>query len=295
MKKHILFIVVATAAMLFSSCGDENNSTGQFWGETEYYDDFLFSKYESKIMKQPLALEFNDDAKRLITSDIEFEVVEKNADDKLIRAEGIRLHKNGEVCLNNILKIKTTDSEVELGIEFLSNAHKGNHTLYLNAIDMGGLDRIDYLELTNGFCVKKEDIMNPLKLGLLWTFAIIVVILAVCFIISRIVNPSTKFSKLYIDYDDGAGEQRIDMGSAYKLLCTNKKTKYSVFSKFFVGVVKVEVNDFWTHDVTIKSGTRNNVRVSGLGEFEINTDETVRKEPFTITNENGQKATITTA
>ncbi|MDR0969458.1 MAG: VWA domain-containing protein [Lentimicrobiaceae bacterium] len=148
------------------------------------------------------------------------------------------------------------------------------------------------LELIN----KPEKTINPLALLLFWLAASIATILLACYIIAHFfVNPSTKFSKIFIDYNDGAGEQRINMGGAYKLLCTNKKTKFSIFSKFFVGTVKVEVNEFWTHPVTIGSGMRDNVRVSGLGSFELNTAETVRKEPFSITNDSGKTITITTA
>jgi hypothetical protein len=160
---------------------------------------------------------------------------------------------------------------------------------------MGGLDRIENIGLESGICVKKYNGYNPLALLLFWVIIVILAILLACFIISRFVNPSTKFSKVFIDYNDGAGEQRVNMGSAYKLLCTNKKTRFSVFSKFFVGVVKVEVNDFWTSPLTIKSGTRNNIRLLGITNYELDNDETVRKEPFTITNESGQKVTITTA
>jgi hypothetical protein len=293
MKPQKIFIVAALAVLLLSSCGDD--SKGTFWGETKYYSNFPFKSYEPVIMEKTLSFDFNDDARQRITSDIEFEVVEKDEHDKFVCPEGIVVCKNNEKCANNILKVKPTENEVILGIEFTEKARKGNHTLYLRATNTGGLDRIDYLELTNGFCVKKTEVMNPMAFILLWSIIVVIVILAVCFIASRIVNPSTKFSKLFIDYNDGAGEQMIKMGSAYKLLCTNKKTRVSVFSKFFVGVVKVEVNDFWTYPVTLKSGTRNNIRLLGMSNYQLDNDETVRKEPFSITNENGQKVTNTTA
>jgi hypothetical protein len=284
---------IGLVAVLFSSCKDEVK--GEVWGETQFYSNFLFKKYEPVKMEQTLEFEFNDDARRLVTNDIIFEVVEKDNNDHFVVVKDVVLYKNGEVCPDNMLKIKPTEIEVKLGIEFTETTREGNHTLYLREKGQSGLDRIDYLELADGFVVKKDDVYNPLGLLLFWALVTLAVILVVCFIVSRIANPVVKFSKVFIDYNDGAGERKIKMGSAYKLLCTRKRTKFSIFSKFFVGVMKVEVNEFWTHPVTITSGTRNHIRVSGLGEFELDNDETVRKEPFTITNDNGKKATITTA
>jgi hypothetical protein len=294
MKAKYSFIIAGAIAALFASCKDEVK--GEFWGETKFYGNFLFKKYEPVKMERTLEFEFNDDARRLVTNDIAFEVVEKDEKDHFVVVKDVVLYKNGEVRSDNILKIKSTETEMKLGIEFTETAREGNHTLYLREKGQSGLDRIDYLELADGFVVKKDDVYNPLGLLLFWVLVVLAIILAVCVIVSRIANPVVKFSNVFIDYHDGAGERKIKMGSAYKLLCTGKRTSFSIFSKFFVGVVKVEVHEFWTHPVTITSGKRNYIRVSGFGEFELDTDERpVRKEPFTITNKNGEKATITTA
>jgi len=295
MKAHKLFIVIAFTALLFSSC--DNPSKGEFWGETKFFSNFPGREYKSVIMEQTLEFDFNDDAQRLIDN-IEFEVVKKNEQDKFVpvREEKIVLYKNGKKCANNILKVKSSEKEVTLGIEFTKEAEKGYHTLYLREKGTSGLDRIDYLELTGGFCVVKYDVWNPLALIMFWGLVAIIAFLLVWHILSRTVNPNIRFSKIYFDYNDGQGEQeRRGIGKCYKIVCTNKKQRVSPFYKFFVGNIAFEVNEFWAHPVTIKSGTRNNVRITGLGEFELNSDETVRREPFTITNDHEQKVTITTS
>jgi hypothetical protein len=291
-----------------------SNVTKTDWGRVSYYSDFLFDKYVPDTLTKKLKFEFNETALDSITEEIELIVVkgkEKATGDTVYceyeseSAKDIVLLKNGIKCDENILSISTTENGkiITLGIVLPAGGKYEDETIHLGlrVKNAGGLDYIDNLDLekervlSHEWTIRKDDVYNPLGLLLFWFFVVVVTILAVCFIFSRILNPSTKFSKLYIDYDDGAGEQRINMGRAYQLLCTNKKTRSSIFHKFFVGTVKVEVNDFWTHPVTIKSGMRHYIRISGLGEFELNPDETVRKEPFTITNDNGQKATITTA
>jgi len=292
--KTYKILLVALAAIVFSSCG--KHISGEFWGETEYYSNFLFKKYEPVVMEKTLEFDFNDDAQRLITGDIEFEVVKKDEHDAFAPAQEVVLYKNGAKCANNILKVKSSEKELSLGIEFTKEAREGYYTLYLREKGASGLDRIEYLELTNGFCVRKSDVWNPLANGLFYGLIGLILFLLLWYILSRRFNPNNKFSKIYFDYHDGAGEQvRRGVGSCYKVVCVNKMQRVSPFSKFFVGNVFYEVNDFWTSPVTLKSGTRNTIKLSGVVNYELDSEETIRKEPFTLTNENGQKATITTA
>ncbi|MDR1527825.1 MAG: hypothetical protein LBS46_09210 [Dysgonamonadaceae bacterium] len=304
-------------SLVVASCDEppkKANVTRTDWGKASYYSDFLFDKYQPDTLTKKLQFEFNETALDSITEAIALIVVkgkETATKDTVYcayesePAQDIVLLKNGMKCEENVLSISTEENGkiITLQIILPAGGQYEDETIHLGlrVKNAGGLDYIDNIDLekerllSHEWTITKDNVYNPMGLLLFWILVVIVTLLTACFIISRILNPSTKFSKLYIDYDDGAGEQRINMGHAYQLLCTNKNTRFSIFHKFFIGVVKVEVNDFWTHPVTIKSGTRHNVRISGLGEFELHPDETVRKEPFTIVNENGQQATITTA
>lgn len=321
MCKNKIILAVLLLSFAFASCDkptEPTNITKQDWGKVKYYSDFLFDKYVPDTLYKELQFEFNQTAIDSVSEEIELIVVKgkeiANKDTVYYEyeteaAKDIQLLKDRVKCENNILTISTAESGKIIEIGIILPAGKSTYQdekihLSLRVKNAGGLDYIDNVDfetgknkqLTHEWTIHKDKVYNLLGFWLFLALAVSAVILVTWYVIAHFfVNPSTKFSKLFIDYNDGAGEQRINMGGAYKLFCTNKKTKFSVFSKFFVGVVKVEVNDFWTHPVTITSGSRDNVRVSGLREFGLEPDETVRKEPFEITNDNGQKAILTTA
>ena len=313
------FFILSSCLLVFVSCNKpvENNPNKHSWGKKQFYSDFLFRKFDvsdtANTYRKTLRFEFNKEAKDSITDAIKFRLVERNVtynaglpkDTVYSPTNDFSLYKNGKKCVDNLLEVTTQDDSVELMIAFVKNSRQEDHTytLGLQVINNAGLDRIGNVNvskvndivLPDEWVLEKDYVYNPLGLLLFWGTVSIITLLIVSFIVSRIINPKTRFSKLYIDYHDGAGEKRINMGSGYKLLCTDKNVRFSIFSKFFVGIVKLEVHDFWTHPVTITSGRRNVVRLSGHGNYQIGNDETVRKEPFTITNENKQRATITTA
>ena len=138
---------------------------------------------------------------------------------------------------------------------------------------------------------------NPLSVILRWILFLIVSILVVWYIIAHfVVNPSVAFSRVSIQYPDSPYEIDVRMKGAYVLHLDSKEHDCSALHKFFIGYEASEVNDFWTSPMKIKTGSRRNViKIIGSGPYEIEPDDLVRKEPITITNENGQKATITTS
>ncbi|MDR0939293.1 MAG: hypothetical protein LBN29_08080 [Mediterranea sp.] len=295
MRRYVYLAALSLSIASFCASCDDDGEKGEFWGKTKFYTNFAFKPYVPDTMKQELRFDFNEDARRLLTNDIEFEVVERdNETADTIVARGIELYKNGERCADNVLAINPSERTAEVGIVFTAEASEGSHTLFLRERGTGGLDRIDYLELGKGLVVEKDDVYNPLAYWLVIGLIALVIVLALCFVLSRVMNPGTRFSKVFIDYNDGAGERTIRMGSAYKLVCSDKPVKNGVFSKFFVGVVRVEVNDFWTRQVTIRSGHGHKIRLSGLGDFQLDNDDTVRGEPFNVIDADGKKATITT-
>ena len=104
LRDKLLFILIFP--LCFLSCGKKSESLSKvIWGETDYYNDFLFIKYNPVIMTQKLEFDFNEDAQRLLNRDIEIEIVEKNERDKFVSAQNIKLYKNGLLCNGNVLKI----------------------------------------------------------------------------------------------------------------------------------------------------------------------------------------------
>ncbi len=289
MKK--VFAIIVTSLLLLTSCVKEGPVV---WGATETYDSFLGYTYDTVRMTRTLLFDFNEDAKKTAADPLVFEVKEKkNGEYKAV--DYIRMWKNEELCPDNRLVVTTADSEVNVTLTFKDNAaeNKEGYQFYLVNVDKGGFDVVDNeLELT-GFTVTKKHVFNPLALGLLAAALVIAAILLVwILVVHLIVYTGTSFSRVTITYGDI--DRVIRMGHAHKLVCTNTPIRRSWIKTLFGGAVRVEVNEFWERPVTITSGNRNRIRLSGLGYTYTINDETVRKQPFTVINSQGQEITIET-
>ena len=290
MKRYVLaFFAVMLAVALLSSCGrqDENSL---FWGQTRQYSDFLFRKYEPVRMEQTLVFEFNEDALRQWDEVLTFELIDINTKRKI---EDVILYKNGEVCEDNLLNITAADREVVVGIEFRLSVPEGRYMLALQPKNLNRIDRIKAVELEHGIVIEKEDVMNPLAKGSMLVLALIVIILLAWIVIVHLfVNPSTCFNKVYFDYGSGAGRP-IRMGSAYKLVCTNKSKKTSFLKKLFVGDVRYEVNEFWDKDFVITNGIRHRqIRFEGKAYYGIAPDSVMKGDSVIVTNSRDEKVQI---
>lgn len=313
-----LFLPLLLLSLAFVSCAEEpsDNSNKYEWGTRRFYSDFLWCQYDvtdtANVMCKTLCFDFNQEAKNYITDNVEFQLVERvvkqndtTRDIIYLPAKGIIIFKNDIECDDNILQISIKEEKAKLKIIFTKDTEKKDHTYIfcLKVINNGGLDRIGNIDVSEAntiyfadeWIVRKEYVYNPLAKGLFWSVVGLITFLLLWYVLSRRINPNNKFSKIYFDYNDGQGEQeRRGVGNCYKIVCTNKKQRISLFHKFFVGNITFETNDFWTYPVTLKSGTRNNIKLSGLVNYELDNEETIRTESFIITNENGQKVIITT-
>lgn len=293
MKKFYYIITLCVGVLATYSCASDNSKVAD-WGQTEYYSNFLWKDYTPVRMEQTLLLELNDDAKSLWKGEIEFELVVKNSDGTFTPTKQVHLYKNGTRCANNHLVVTSSDKEIVVGIEFLEDAPEGCYTMRLNPINKGGLDRIEQIELQNGFNVQKTVVTNPLAVQAICLGILLIALFLAWMLLSRVVlYPNVKFSKISFNYNDGAGDYMKRVGGCYKIICTNQPKRVSVFHKIFIGNIYVEVNPFWEQEMTIMSGSRNNIRLITRGEY-ILPDESVRKEVFEIKNSNGQKVDIET-
>lgn len=290
MNKYF-FLISTLVAISLCSC---NSLSGEFWGETKYYKDFPGCKYEPVKMHQTLTFDFNDDAKRLLkNSPLQFEVVEKNKDGNLIPANDILLYINNSTkpCEGNRFSITSEVTELPLCIVFKNNAREGNHTLFLREVGNNGLDRIDYMELSQGFVVNKKEVTNPLKLGISWSLICLATILLCWILIVRFVtHPKTPFNKIGITYPNGE-EVLVKMNNAHELICTPKKQKCSLLHGLFLGKITYQTNEYWTRPVTIKKGrTRNDIKISSA--VDVVSGDLNRHSTIVICNENNEKATL---
>lgn len=287
-------IFLGLIALLFmSSCKEDIK--GVIWGETEFYSNFIGYNYEPVIMEKTLELVFNEDAKRLITKPIKFEVVELKGDN-YVSAKDIRVYKDSQLCNGNVFEISTSDTDVVIGVEFLPTAEEGYKTLFFAPKDKGGLDRIEYTELVNGLVLHKAHIMNPLAFFLMWGFIILVIFYILWYLF--VILPKPRVSRIELTYSDGE-ERTIRMDGAYELVCTSdRKRKDGFLRKMFCGTRRFEYNDFWAHEVTIyprSSRATSAIKVAPLKGFEI-VGENMRKESFDVVNaDDSKKVTITTS
>lgn len=281
--KQIFQILIVASVLFLTGCGNGDRQLAD-WGHTEYYTDFWWKHYEPIKMEKTIVLDFNEDARRFFTGKAVLELMVQKGETLLPTTEFIKLYKNNKRCDKNRLVLTCADKEINVGVEFLPNAEKGNYKLFLVPVDKGGLDDIVQIKLGDGFYVQKTDIMNPLAKNTMWVAILLVSLFAMWIIASRMINPSLKFSRISFDYMDEVGEISHRTGGCYKIVCTDKAKKISVFHKIFIGNVFIEVNDFWTEELTIKCGPRDAVRLITRGDYNL-PDEAFRKETFTIQND----------
>lgn len=271
-------IIVVLSLLCFSSCKDK----GEFWGKTNYYEDFLFVKYKPVRMEQTLIFDFNEDAQRLISDNINFEVVEKDANSDFVVAQNIILYKNNDACKNNILSINIKDKQVTVGIEFTDKATEGSHTLFLREKGRSGIDRIDFQELGTGLCVIKNKDMNPLLSILMW---FLIIVLGICTVWIIFLKPllyeSFKVKQLIITTNCFKSTK---IKGCKQIVCTNKKQNQSFINQLFTGKIVFIQDNFFTADISITPRDKKKVRVKTPLGFETTSTTLSIGETMTIKN-----------
>ncbi len=264
MKRVIFYLLAITSLLPLSSC-KESESNSVFWGETKYYKDFLWKKYEPVRMEKTLEIEFNEDAKNfanLWSERIEFNVVNITNNKPF---EHIKLYKNDELCNNNVLVITPEDEEVQVAIEFLESAPEGNHILTLVERGNSGLDRIE-IEMGDGVVITKKDITNPLALTSSISGSAILIILIVLAVILRLASPKIKHTLTVIE---PIAQNIVRRNEARRVVLTSdRKQKQGLISKIFKGKTKYVYNDIWTSTVVLTYANRG-IRVEDRGQFEF--------------------------
>ena len=164
------------------------------------------------------------------------------------------LYKNGNLCEDNILLVTPEDKNVLLGIEFTPEAEEGMHKWFLKVLDNGGFDRInDYsmeensLPLLLEWNAEKNDIVNPLKLGLnIGGLVLLGVLICWLFILKPILYPTFKIGN--IQFTNGTYFSTKRIYGARKLVITNSLKKQSSINKLFTGRIVYEQNEFWPNE-----------------------------------------------
>ena len=299
LNRGLYYIILVFLANILVSCEKEMDSS-MLWGKTDYYKDFLFYDYEPVRMTKTICFETNEDANGRVKN-VKFGLYKKAENDAYEQVKGeVRLYKDGVLCENNIFFITPQEKEVQLGIEFTPEAEEGVHKWFLKVLDNGGFDRIndsvteeDSMPLLLEWKAEKNDIINPLKLGLNTFLSIIGLILLVWLLILKPqAYPSIKLKKLYILYE---GRQvPIKLSGVHKVICTNRTMSQGFFSRLFTGKIVYVKDIFWSPgDVVIMSKDRSSVKTKFSTQYIMMPNIVSNKQPVEIRHKENKENVVT--
>lgn len=289
-KTYILILLVSVCA-LFSAC--TTTPAGVIWGETDFYSDFLFKKYEPIIMTRTLELQFNDDAHELMTGreQITFRLVEKDENGHEVAPVGINLYKNGILCEDNRLAVSVAESEVEVGLVFTKDATEGYHNVYLRHESIAGLDRIDDTAIANGLVIRKNNVRNPLAVLLFWTFIFIVASIIVwLLVIKPMMYPTFKVGQLRLQ-DPAPYSALCPLKHYRKVVLTNRNTQQSFLNALFTGRIKYIVNAIWRSEVVFEPKDKNSIRIRPSKEYRTDALILRKNQDYVLENTSTQTKT----
>lgn len=250
MSKISRYILLVIFTGILFSCKEEVD-TSMLWGKTDYYTDFLFKDYEPVKMTKTICFETNEDADGRV-GNVKFGLYKKTEEESYIPVKDeIRLYKNDVLCENNVLLITPQDKEVQLGIEFTPKAEEGVHKWFLKVLDNGGFDRIneyateeDSLPLLLEWKAEKNDIINPLKLGMNISLFVLFGLILIWFLIMKpIIYPTFRIGN--IQFTNGSYFSTKRIYGARKLVVTNSSKTQNAINKLLTGRIIYERNEFW--------------------------------------------------
>lgn len=270
-KSYIYWIITA---LVLVSCEKEID-TSMLWGRTDYYTDFMFYKYEPVRMTKIICFDANEDSEGRV-GNVKFSLFKMSNDSTYVPVkEEILLYKNDTLCCDNILERTPQDKEVKLGIEFTPTAKEGTHKWFLKVLDNGGFDRInDYstedgaLPLLLEWKAEKNDISNPLAMGLGWLLAILMGALLVwLFVLKPMMYPTFKVGNIQIISGSYYSTKKIN--KARKLVVTSSAKRQSFVNKFFTGKIIYERNEMWKDEWELHPKGKG-ARLVGNRKYSIN-------------------------
>lgn len=268
--------------VLAVACGGDDSPVGEKWGYTKCYEDFLWDKYEPQLMERQLEIKLNPHAAAL------FEKVGKltfyvSADkNKLVAPNGVDLYLNGEKCDNHrivvdFIDVRSNNADthvlnLNVGLMFTEVEDVEDYTLYFGydideksdavsynkSVRIDGVDhdvvlaedlQVDLGELESvGVVVEQKVIMNPLLNILLWILGSIITIFILSVIISRMMTPTIKVSRIVLT---GAYHKQLRVRGYNSVVFTSRKQKQSFIHKLYKGTILYEVHPSWVSNVEI--------------------------------------------
>lgn len=285
-QKLVCFLLLFMTLYSCQKKAEENISNSHF-GKSVSYNQFLWKNARNDTLQKSFVYLFNNWA----TESNSFVTITLNNEANEIIRQSNPYHflindkpaTDGKIVLKSTNKASDTINLKLVVPEQINTDFYGYITITDN-----NLDRVNDIENPKNTNIYKwsatqEVQMNPLKIILIWTLAIIVSIL---FIYLLILRPFI-FKRL------GRGQITIqqpfykntNIRNNIEIIFTNKKQNQSFFNKLFQGKRTTVTNDFFTNPIYLSPSVKSKIRVRTGGHYNI--------EPFTTTFEKGNTYEIT--
>ena len=269
LKNKICLIILTVVSIFTVSCTKVDNKNAVLWGKTNTYDPFLWKKQVPDTLKQTLCFDFNDDAVRYLSAPLKLGVFKKDDNGHLrqVKTDEMELFVNGKAVEGNIISVKSTESEIEVGVVFRPNAKDKIHHWYIKPIDTAGLDRINDKdsygqdEAIMEIKLQKRHVMNPLAEGLMWFGITVLAALVLWFVVlKQIFFPTFRVTRLQLVGPEPYLSQLKIKGYRMCILSASPQ-KQNWFNRVFTGSIKYEVNPMWSAPVIFEPRDKKSVRV----------------------------------
>jgi len=269
LRNKLLPIIFAVISVSFIGCNKGNDMEVVLWGKTNTYDPFLWKKHVPDTLRQTLCFDFNDDARNYLSEPLRLGVFKKDAGGHLrqVQSDEMQLYVNGEPAEGNVICVRSTESEVEVGIVLNPAAENKMHYWYLKPVDNAGLDRINDKdtygsdEAVMEIRVRKRHVMNPLAEGLMWFGIIVLGALVLWFVLLKhLFFPTFRVTRLLLTGPEPYMSQLKIKGYRLCVLDAHPQ-KQSWLNKVFAGEIKYETNPLWTAPVVFEPRDKKSIRV----------------------------------
>jgi hypothetical protein len=253
-----------------TSCNVKENSgnslEGMDFGESVYYDSFLWVDSNTVTLTKELKFEFSEYA---VDKNAYLKLQFDDAHNNKISNKQISIYDDGNLKPDGIITVFAEKGTVtkKIGIQFLPGKDSGKQNGYLTVVshDFDRIDNIDSDNLGSDKRIKRwsayyEKDYNPLALGLFWFMIIIMGSLVLWFLVLRnMIHPKFKRGKIQILAPYFGG---INMDRNTKLVVfTNTYQKQNGFNKIFTGKIKYEINSIYEKEIILRPGRGNKVKI----------------------------------
>lgn len=269
MKVYQFVFLLFASIFLFSCDKDDSNEKaleGIDFGESVYFEPFLWVKSDTIILSKEMKFEFSDYAVEEGAS-LKLQFVDEN--NSKLDTKNVSVYLNDKLVSNGVILIKATANNItkKIGLKFLPAIKGGDYDGYLTVIahDFDRIENFDVSSLAKDSRIKMwtahyEKDYNPLALGLFWFLIAIITGLVIWFLFIRnAMYPKFKTGKIQVLSPYFGG---IQLGRGIRLVILSKAAqKQSMMNKFFTGKIQYEVNSIYEMDLLLRPGRGNKIKI----------------------------------